>query len=291
MWEQTNFDYENLDNISLVDSSDSESYSSEDNYEPQIFCLQKIINTISWLSNIVYLSNSYMSSSIVNITRNHPTQIYSEKKNKLDNNELLLIDCVESERLSKDASNRHLCAMLNTQNIPIESIITYVQDLDTNKMMVLYKYYNAYTKHKTLYSIYENMLKVNHPEDLDLRLKKVRDVSKRFVEILPVIYLETLQSSVFEGSKFEHSMEAINNIDSLNMLEVNLQTMQAVTDCNVLNEFLATNSAVALQKIEFPASNSKPNLHNLPEIPECMVSNDQTNYGDKTNAEKVPESL
>jgi hypothetical protein len=291
MWEEIGSD----DDISVVDFSDSESYSSEDNYEPQISCLQKIINTISWLSNIVYLSNNHISSSIVNMTRNDHTQINSGRINTLDNNEFLLTDCMQSENLSKEASKRHLSAMLNTQNVPIESIITYVQDLDTNKMVLLYKYYNAYTKHKTLYSIYEKMLKDLRPQDLNIRLKKVRDISKRFVEILPVIYLETLQSSVFEGYKFEHSMGPVNNIDSLNMLDINLQTMQAVSDCNIMNELLATNSAVALQEIEFPvvntASNSKPNLHNLPEISECMVSNDQNNYGHKTNSEKVPDSL
>lgn len=253
-------EYSYIDNFSSSDSESDKHNSSEDDYtfyESQNSCVRKLINAVSWLGDVIFLSNNYMSTSITKVVKSRPNPLYSENLNNLDHDQLLFIDCLGNKNLSKQASIRHLSAMMDTQLLPNDSIFTYVQDLDGEKMLILYKYYNTYTKHKSLYSIYENMLKSNHPEDLKLRLQKVRNISKRFVEILPVIYLETLQSSFFDSSKFDQ-----------NLLEINSQTMDAISDCHVLTDLLATNSAVASERIEIPIVksdlNSGSNSNNLP---------------------------
>ena len=218
-------------------NSDSE---TDDENETKQSCTANIKNGFLWLCEILYLSNKRVSLALASkiSNRKYPTKI-GDNNDPLLSQELLL-DCIERNRVSKGIITRHVTAMVKTMNLPVEFVLNYVDDLSPTKAYKLHQFSKEFLQQKNNLRVYKELLKQSQEPSAKARIEKLQQIAQKALDILPVALLE-----IYQGSTIDRKHDNGVIVEPLNILEMNMHTIQALADCDIINEILDSNKSVA----------------------------------------------
>lgn len=237
--------------VNMTDSDDEQivkrnttanfDFETVDEKETTASCTEKIKNGFLWLCEILYLSNKRLGLAIASKTlnRNYDTNTFQTTNDPLLSQELLL-DCIEKNKVSKDIITRHIAAMVKTMNLPLEFVFNYVDDLSPTKAYKLHQFSKEFLQQKNNLRVYKELLKQSQEPSVKARIEKLQSIAQKALDILPVALLEIFQGSTIDR---KHNNDVL--LEPLNILEMNMQTIQALADCDVMNDIFDSNKSVA----------------------------------------------